>query len=386
MARLVGKAVGGLQHLEFGTAVERVTGILPGGLEALDVFLGECVALVEELVDGGQTARHDLRPQFAVAHSREAAGLYAVRYQVVDHRLGPVLREAAVVELIAAVVAVRTQFDARIGVVLEQAGQIVERLARVVGQLGAVKLVEDIAHEDGRIDRRQREIERIGRGDVGGVDVEVLLIVEEAVAGGQQDVLDAGLDLLLETAVGAHAKVDVRAVVAHHVDTGLRQLVAVLLVDVAEHGVDHLGLLKGVDMIPSAAVLAIGGEVAAIVHALESHREVIARRVDRRGKDLHGPLARHRVLAGAVDVEAAHTRVTVGGEIEFAVGAEGGEHLIAGAVDRRAEILHRADAVAVETRAPDVISAQAARHIGDEIEPASVGRDGGMSVGGERIG
>ena len=77
--------------------------------------------------------------------------------------------------------------------------------------------------------------------------------------------------------------------------------------------------------------------------------------------------------------------MAVGGEVEVAVGSEGGEHLVAGGVDRFTEILQTADLIAMDLTAPDVESSQATGHVADEVEPLSVGRDGGMGETGEGV-
>ena len=88
---------------------------------------------------------------------------------------------------------------------------------------------------------------------------------------------------------------------------------------------------------------------------------------------------------GDEDVKPAHAGMTVGGEIEVAIGTEGGEHLVAGGVDGGTHILHTAHAVAGDAHPPDVEATLPTRHVGGEVEPFAVGRDGGMGVTGQRV-
>ena len=77
--------------------------------------------------------------------------------------------------------------------------------------------------------------------------------------------------------------------------------------------------------------------------------------------------------------------MSVAGEVEVAVGAEDGEHLVARCVDGESDVLHAAHAVVGERDAPDVEAALSAGHVAGEVEPTSVGRDGGMGEAGECV-
>ena len=70
--------------------------------------------------------------------------------------------------------------------------------------------------------------------------------------------------------------------------------------------------------------------------------------------------------------------MTVGREIEVAVGTEGGEHLVTGGVDGFSEVFQTAHLVANELATPDVEASQTTGHIAGEIQPLPVRRDGGM--------
>ena len=85
------------------------------------------------------------------------------------------------------------------------------------------------------------------------------------------------------------------------------------------------------------------------------------------------------------DVKTSHARMTVGREIEVAVGTERGKHLVARRVYRLPKILHTAIAGRRYAHAPDVEPALAAGHVRDEIEPLAIGRHSWMGKAGERV-
>ena len=106
-------------------------------------------------------------------------------------------------------------------------------------------------------------------------------MIEIPLAGAKQDIIDQRLHFLFEGAVATHAQLEVSAVVAHHVDESFGQFVAVLLVDPTLDGERHLGMFEGQDVVPSASIATIGGEVAAIVQTLEGDAEVVAAGIHR---------------------------------------------------------------------------------------------------------
>ena len=137
-------------------------------------------------------------------------------------------------------------------------------------------------------------------------------------------------------------------------------------------------------MVPATAVTPVAGEETAVVGSLERHAEVVALGVERvAGVGEMVPF----VLAdmGDEDVEPAKPGVPVAGEIEVAVGPKGGKFLVAGRVDGGAQVLYAAESGYREAHAPDVETALAARHVGREVEPFAVGREGGMGKTRQRI-
>ena len=150
----------------------------------------------------------------------------------------------------------------------------------------------------------------------------------------------------------------------------------------------HFGIRKLENLVPAASARgAVGRKETSVVQALKRDAEIVGKGVHRRRQVFHLPRVAYSVLGGAVKVESAHAAASVAGEIEFAVGAERREALVARRVNGRSEIFNRANAVAArDAGAPKVEAAHAARHVGGEIEPAAVGRGGRVGVRGERVG
>ncbi len=274
----------------------------------------------------------------------------------------------------------RAKLYGNVCVVIKQLRELVESLARVARKLRTVELIKNIPYEHRGIDRRQGEINGVARGNLRRVYGKLLLVVQKAVARGKEHILNPGLHHLLKAAVAFQPELHVGPVVAYHIHGGLRKFVAVLLVNPAGNGVHHFGTLERVNMIPTAPVLAVAAEKATVVNALESHSEVVARRVDRRRQYLNAPCVVYRVGMCAIYVETSHAGVSVRGEIHIAVEAERGEHLIARGVHRLAKIFYHPYSVGIELRPPNVETAHAARHIRHKVKPPAVGRYGGVGV------
>ena len=134
-------------------------------------------------------------------------------------------------------------------------------------------------------------------------------MVEESLAGAQEDVVDAGLYLLYKRAVASHADLLIRTVVAHHINQSGRQFVAVFLINPTLHGLYHLCFLKRVDMVPSARIATIAGEVAAVVQSFEGHAEVVAGRIEGEARMLQlfevGGVFQNK------DIQSAHAGMSV---------------------------------------------------------------------------
>ena len=78
-------------------------------------------------------------------------------------------------------------------------------------------------------------------------------------------------------------------------------------------------------------------------------------------------------------IQASHSRVSVGREIEVAIRTEGREHLITGGIDWFTQIFYSHSHTIHDACAPDVQAPYSAWHIGNEIEPLAIGRDCRMS-------
>ena len=178
--------------------------------------------------------------------------------QIRHHRLGAALREALVVLGATLVVGVSGELDGDVGILVEQLHEVVERRLRLGAQRGLVEVVEDVVYQHRCGDRYQRELQHRLFRLFGRSYGELFLMVEEALAGGEHDVVDARIDDLLKGAVALDGEFQVGAVVADHEYLGGGQLVAVHLIDPSLDGLDHLGVLKRVYMVPSAAVATVG--------------------------------------------------------------------------------------------------------------------------------
>ena len=113
-------------------------------------------------------------------------------------------------------------------------------------------------------------------------------------------------------------------------------------------------------MVVAARIVAVRAEESAFAVA-KGDAEVVVRRVHRPAHVFHVPTAR-RGERGAVDVEAAHSGVSVAREIEHAVGAHVGKPFVAGRVNHVAKVFERAYAF-LKIDSPQVFAALSAGHI-----------------------
>ena len=216
------------------------------------------------------------------------------------------------------------------------------------------------------------------------VYAQFFLMVQEALAGCQEDIVYTRVDHLLERAVALDAELDVGTVVAHHIHLSGGQFIAIHLIHPSLDGLYNLRILETVDMIPSTTVAAVGREEAAVVRALEGHAEVVALRIER----IAGMFQEVASVASHLrdeDVEASHSGMSVGREIEVAVGPERRKHLVALCIDGFSKVLHAGRSRCGEPDTPDVESSLAARHVACEVEPLPIGRDGRMGIARQRV-
>ena len=340
---------------------------------------------MQELMLFGKFASYHFRTGFSISHSRQSVALDAMSDQVFHYRFCSSLRQSLIVGIIASVVAVRTQLDGDIGVLVEHDYQFVECLGRCVGQCGFVELIEDIVDQHRDVDWRQRELQ-------GAVDTLVgvprkadfLFDVQVAFACAKQHVIHSRFDDLSERTVHFHAQFQVRSVVAHHIDQGFGQFVSVFLIHPSRDGLHDFGVLEGIDVIPTFAVVTVAAEEATVIHAFKGHTEVIAHRVHRRPEVFNRPPA-SAVAFSLEKIQSAHARMTIGREVELTVWTERREHLVARCVDRATDIFHSSEPVAHYSGAPDIQSTLASRHIAHKIEPFAIRRYGRMCIGRQGV-
>ena len=101
-------------------------------------------------------------------------------------------------------------------------------------------------------------------------------MVQESLAGAEEHVIYARLDLLCEGTVASDTQFEVRAVVAYHIDLGSRQFVAVLFIDPTLDGLHDFRIIETVDVVVATRVAAVRTEESLIAFSLESHAEIVA--------------------------------------------------------------------------------------------------------------
>ena len=116
-------------------------------------------------------------------------------------------------------------------------------------------------------------------------------------------------------------------------------------------------------MIVASSVFSVRAEETLIVETFESHSEVIGFCIQRIAGVGEFIFPGDGIYFGDIDVESAHSHMTVAAEVKVAVRAEGREHLIAWCVDRFAQVLYAAQSGRSDAHSPDVESAFSARHV-----------------------
>ena len=116
-------------------------------------------------------------------------------------------------------------------------------------------------------------------------------------------------------------------------------------------------------MIVASSVFSVRAEETLIVETFESHSEVIGFCIQRIAGVGEFIFPGGGIHFGDIDIESAHSHMTVAAEVEVAVRMEGREHLIAWCVDRFAQVLYAAQSGRSDTHSPDVESAFSARHV-----------------------
>lgn len=381
--------VGGAEDFELRAAVDLVADFLLLRCEGEDklfvqflLLRDEGVLVVERLVgyDGFL---------LAIAHWREALALYTFGNEVIADRLCTLLGQVDVENGVAFHVGVGREFDGDVGVVVQEFDKGCQARFGCGCEVPFAELVEDIVHGDGLADGREREIQLL-RLAVGEVErVELLAGVEVAARRGEHGITHVFAEFYFVGAVASCLYSGVRAVIADKAYGGIGDGLAVVVGDGALHEEDHLGEDKLIDAVDGFLLPAVGGEKAVLGVAGKGDAEVVGIGVEGCAHVEDEPC--RGVADGGValcheEVEPAVAGVSVGGEIERAVGVDGGVHLIAGGVDLRTEVLHVDPFFAVQLRHVEVFSAHAVRGIGDEIEGVARGAQRGMPYGDAAVG
>ena len=144
-------------------------------------------------------------------------------------------------------------------------------------------------------------------------------------------------------------------------------------------------MVKGIEVVTPPCVPAVAAEKAAIAPSLKGHAKVITLRVQRVTRVVERVAARLRIHRGHVYVQPAHAFMAIAGEVEVAIGTESGKHLVPWGIDGLPKVLRAAQPRGSEPCPPQVEPSLPARHVGDEIQPLAIGRDGGVGVTGERV-
>ena len=272
------------------------------------------------------------------------------------------------------------QFDGDVRIFLQQIRQAIECCGRFRGDVCTVEGIKDIAHENGDVHRGERKLQHVLVRSVDGVDVQAVGRIEIALAGGEENIVDAGRDSLLKRTVGLDGQFEIRPVAADHLHLSGREFVAVLFVDPTFDCEEVFGIGKFVEFVPSSAAgAARRGEESTVVEPVEGHAEIIALRIEGRGQRFYGPAAGQGVFLSTKEVESSHSSPSVRREIEGAVGAEGGKHFTSRCIELRAEIFDDARVfVAFKFGTPKVGLPFPTGHVRNEIKPTAVGGDGGL--------
>ena len=385
----VKQAVGRAQHPELGATVQAVAHLLLFGRQLGNVSLCERITLVQEGVGFGKPLVYRLGHLFAIAARGQTVWFYALGREVLHHTFGPALRQTQVVAVISALVAMGSQLNGDVRIFVQHTGQTVECFTRGFAQFGTVESIEHVAHKHGHTHAGQGELQHMLLFGRHGIGLQLGTYIEIALAGGQKQVGNTGFQRLLKRTVAQHAELLVRTVAAYHVNFGGRQFIAILLIDPALHRLEHFGIGKGVDAVPTAAArTAARTEIASIVQPLEGDAKVIGAGVHRHWQVADRPTFRQRVERGAVEVKPSQTwRASVTRKVEFPAGSEGREAFVARRIDVRPQVLQSAEAMAASRfYAPEVEPTLTAWQVGSEIKPLPVGRQCRMGIARQRVG
>ena len=145
---LVEESVGSTQHDKLGASVQLVAYFLMLFGLLGDKLGGEHVAFLEPWIFLGHLLAYGLRLFPSVTSWREPVFGYAVGDEIVDYSLSPSLREALIVFGTSLIVAMGSQLNGYIRVLLEQRCELVESLGAGRCKGGFVEIVEDVVDKN----------------------------------------------------------------------------------------------------------------------------------------------------------------------------------------------------------------------------------------------
>ena len=168
-----------------------------------------------------------------------------------------------------------TEFYGYVRVIVEQEHKRIECRSTLTQEFSLIKLEEDIVDEHWRRDAGKRELQGVCLRLLGLRHLEFLLLVEETITGGEEDVFHTWIDNLFERAVATHTETFVGAVRTHYAHLGRMEFIAIHLIHPALDELDYLRIFKRIDMVVASAVITTGREETTIMGSLEGHAEIV---------------------------------------------------------------------------------------------------------------
>ena len=365
--------------MEFSASVDLVgDGALVGG-EGVDEVFGQFLTFGKKVVLGVELVVDDLGGGLAIADGGEAVFVDTLLDEVINDGLGTTLGEVEVEGLATYTVGVSGKFDGAVGIVVEQLNEVVEGGIGLLAEGGLVVVVEDVVDEDGIGDGGEVEIDFVVGIFFGWITCELCATVEVACLACHHDIFGGTVDGGDVGTVGLGERLEVHAVATDDTYDGFGDGFTFGVHDVS----GDVDLDGGEE-----ALLAVGTEPTFLLllgGTTEGHAEVVGIAVDGHTEMLEVPGVPF-VEACTVDVEASHRFATIGAEIEDAIGRECGEHLVGSGVDGRTEVFDEGNVGGgSQLGTPDVQATFSTWHVADEIQPATIGRYGGVGVNRERV-
>ena len=179
-------------------------------------------------------------------------------HQIVDYGLSTPLRELFIILGTAFVVAMRTEFDGHVRILLQQTDQLIQCSRRLRTQRCLVEIIENIIDQDRSRDRSKRKLQYVFFGFAYRIGSKRFLMIQKSFAGCQQKIVYPGTDHTTERAVSFDVQPLIGTIVTHDINLCSRQFVAVSFVNPAFQRLNYLGIFKRIKMIPAVGVAPIG--------------------------------------------------------------------------------------------------------------------------------